>query len=88
MSDRKFTPGRYFKRAKFNLDHDGSKYVNTSAILDGDNDTGIEVTDSGDSAVPDSNKRTITFKGQEFPLLRDAVIAYEDGLLASSPVQP
>lgn len=76
--DRKFTPGRYFKRPNFNLDHDGSKYVNSCEVLDGEKATGITIVDAGDSAVPNSNKRTIVFKGQEYPKLRDAVIAYED----------
>lgn len=70
-------PGRYFKRTQFNLDHDDSKYVNAYSIFDGEKNTGISFTDSGDSAVPDSNKRTIIFRDKEYPLLRDAIIAYE-----------
>jgi hypothetical protein len=78
MTDRKFMPGRYFKRAGFNLDHDGSKYINAYSVFDGEKDTGISISDSGDSAVPGSSKRIIVFHGQEYPKLRDAIIAYED----------
>lgn len=80
---RKFSAGRYFKRADFFLDHDGSKYTNTSRIFDGEKDTGISIAESGDSAVPNSNVRSIYFNGQKYPLLRDAVIAYEDALSGS-----
>ena len=82
MTDRKFAPDRYFKRTGFNLDHDGSKYVNSYSIFDGEKDTGISVRDSGDSAVPNSNKRTIVFQEREYPKLRDAIIAYEDAGVA------
>jgi hypothetical protein len=75
---RKFAPGRYFKRTGFNLDHDGSKYVNSYSIFDGDKDTGISVCDAGDSAVPNSNRRTIVFQGKNYSLMRDAIFAYED----------
>jgi hypothetical protein len=80
MSEKRITPGRYFRRANFNLDHDGSKYVNAYSIFDGEKDTGISVSDSGNSAVPNSNKRTVIFQDKEYPLLRDAIIAYEAAL--------
>lgn len=71
-------PGRYFKRTHLCLDHDDSKYLNTYSIFDGEKDTGISMCDSGDSAVPNSNKQTIVFRGQRFPTLRDALAAYEE----------
>lgn len=76
-SDRKFASGRYFKRAGLNLDHDGSKYLNTYSIFDGEKDTGISVSDSGDSAIANSNKRTVVLRGQQYPTLGDALAAYE-----------
>jgi hypothetical protein len=80
MSEKKIK-GRYFKRVSFNLDHDGSKYINAYSVLtDGEKDTGISVSDSGDRAVPNSNKRTVIFQDEEYPLLRDAIIAYEAAL--------
>jgi hypothetical protein len=80
---RKFAAGRYRKSNGFCLDFDGSKYINTFNVLDGDKETGISVGDSGDSHVDGSNKRTITFKGQEYALLRDAIFAYEDSLVGA-----
>lgn len=80
MSEKKITSGRYFKRTNFNLDHDGSKYVNEYSIFDGEKNTGISMSDSGDGAVPNSNKRTIIFQQKEYPILRDAIIAYEAAL--------
>lgn len=77
-SDRKFASGRYWKRADFNLDHDGSKYLNTYSIFDGDQDTGISVSDSGDSAIANSNKQTVMLRGQHYPTLWDALAAYEE----------
>lgn len=82
MSERKIESGRYLKRAGYCLDHDGSKYTNGYSIFDGDTATGISMSDSGDSNVPGSNKRTIIFHGQEYPLLRDAIIAYEDSAVS------
>lgn len=72
--------GRYFKRTCFNLDHDGSKYLNAYSVFDGEKDTGISVSESGDSAIQNSNKRTVIFQEKEYPLLRDAIIAYEAAL--------
>jgi hypothetical protein len=80
LPKRKFAPDRYFKRADLFLDHDGSKYANTYRIFDGDKDTGISITERGDSNEPNSNVRSIYFNGQKYPLLRDAVIAYEDAV--------
>ena len=80
MSDRKFSPTRYRQKPGFCLDHDGSKYINQFGVLDGDRNTGITVTDSGDNNVPNSNKRTISYKDRTFPLIRDAIFAYEDDL--------
>jgi hypothetical protein len=79
MSEKKIK-GRYFKRACFNLDHDDSKYINAYSVFDGEKDTGISVSESGDSAIQNSNKRTVIFQGKEYPLLWDAIIAYEAAL--------
>lgn len=83
MSDRKFRPGRYLKQPGIYLDFDNSKYSNSFMVLDGKKETGIVVCDSGDSSVPNGNKRVVTFMGKEYPLLRDAIFAYEDSLPAA-----
>ena len=80
MSNRKIESGRYFKRNGFCLDHDGSKYTNGYEVTDGEKPTGIRISDSGDSAVSGSNKRTVLYRGEEYPSLKAAVIAYEDAV--------
>lgn len=81
MSDeRKIASDRYRKRNAVYLDFDGSKYSNSYSLGDGDMPTGITVCDTGDSAKPSSNVRTVMFRGEEYPSLKAAVIAYEDSL--------
>ena len=84
MTERKFAPNRYRKQSGFCLDYDSGGYLNTHGVLDGDKETGITVAESGHCDKPDSHKRTISFKDKEYPLLRDAIFAYEDELAAQS----
>lgn len=84
MADRKFAPDRYRKIPGFFLDYDNGGYTNTHGVRDGEKDTGITVTESGHSNVPGSHVRRVAFKGNDYPMLRDAIFAYEDDLAALS----
>ena len=84
MADRKFAPDRYRKIPGFCLDFDNGGYTNTHGVGDGEKDTGITVTESGHSNVEGSFRRNIQFKGKDYPMLRDAIFAYEDDLAAQS----
>lgn len=88
MSERKITSGRYFNRNGVNLDFDSGGYSNSYSVADGEKDTGITVSDVGHLGRParhpeggrePSRKRTIRFRGEEYPTLREAIFAYEDG---------
>jgi hypothetical protein len=85
---RRVETNRYRKRSDFCLDYDGSKYINSYLILDGDKETGIYLSDSGDSSIPNSNKRIVVFKDKTYPFLREAIFAYEDTIMNTLECDP
>lgn len=86
-TDRKFASGRYRKGGGFCLDHDDGGYINTYSVFDGDKETGISITESGHSKFDHGHKRRIVFKDKEYPLLRDAIFAYEDEVQQSTSLR-
>lgn len=84
---RKFAPGRYFRRGNLFLDFDDGGYLNSYSVLDADAanfDTGITINVTGHSREGGSRKQTFEFRGVAYPSLREAIFAYED----AKAVQP
>lgn len=84
-AERKFEPGRYRKGDQTFLDSDMEMsggigiYNNHYQVYDRDKATGIWVGEDGSTKLK-TRTITITFGEHKYPLLRQAIFAYEDSL--------